>query len=219
MTNNKRVKRYPLSKQVADELEQMIEKGEYEVGEKVPTEVELMEMFDVSRNTIREAIHSLTSAGVLEVKQGDGTYVRSRNRFNANMNLKYAQVPVDDITETRNALELTIVDLAARRRTAEDMEAITSAYLKRTGLKETIKEDTMADMEFHMAIARACHNSILIDLYQSISTYLENHIAERQAETNMNFSQIDFLHEKLYLAIKNQEPEIANVCAQNILDI
>ena len=75
MKNNS-VKRYPLSRQVSDKLEQMIEKGEYHVGEKIHTEIELMDIFQVSRNTIREAIQSLTSAGVLEVRQGDGTYVR-----------------------------------------------------------------------------------------------------------------------------------------------
>ena len=82
-----------------------------------------------------------------------------------------------------------------------------------------MKENTLADVEFHMAIARACHNTILIDLYQSISTYLENHIAERNMETSMDAEEFDLLHEKLYLAIKNQETDVANICAKNILKI
>lgn len=217
--NNTGVKRYPLSKQVADKLEAMIAEGEYAVGEKIPTEMELMENFEVSRNTVREAIRALTSAGVLEVKQGDGTYVRSSNRFDANMSLKYAEVSLDDIRETRNALEMTIVNLAAERRTDADMEMITESFHKRSSLKETVKENTLADMEFHMAIAKACHNQILIDLYQSISSYLESHITERQKETSMNMAQIDMLHEKLYLAIKDQKKEAANVCVKNILRI
>ena len=216
---NKTVKRYPLSKQVADKLEQMIETGEYQVGKRIPTETELMEIFQVSRNTLREAIRALTSAGVLEVKQGDGTYVRSNNRFNANMSMKYAQVSLEDIRETRNSLELTIVKLASRRRTDEDMELITDKYLKRQGLKQDEKENTMADMEFHLAIANACHNQILIDLYQSIASYLENHIAARQAETDMDCAEIDVLHEKLYLAVRDQKENIAVACARNILKI
>ena len=156
---------------------------------------------------------------MLEVKQGDGTYVRSSNRFDANMSLKYAEVSLDDIRETRNALEMTIVNLAAERRTDADMEMITESFHKRSSLKETVKENTLADMEFHMAIAKACHNQILIDLYQSISSYLESHITERQKETSMNMAQIDMLHEKLYLAIKDQKKEAANVCVKNILRI
>ena len=217
--SGKIVKRYPLSKQVADKLEQMIEKGEYAVGEKINTEVELMEIFSVSRNTIREAIQSLTSAGVLEVKQGDGTYVRSSNRFDANMKLKYDQVSLEDISEARNSLEVTIAELAAKRRTDEEMEEITRTFHLRQQLRDTIKENTIADMEFHLAIAKSCHNRILIDLYQSIAVYLENHIAERQVETDMNFEQIDYLHEKLYSAIKEEKPEIAIACVKNILKI
>lgn len=217
--NNKIVKRYPLSKQVSDKLEQMIEAGEYGIGDKIPTEIELMELFQVSRNTIREAIQSLTSAGVLIVKQGDGTYVRSSNRFNANMSMRYAEASLEDIKEARNALEITIAPLAAKRRTEEDMAKITETFMKRQGLKDTLKENTVADVEFHMAIASACHNKIIFDLYHSIYSFLESHIAERHVETEMDADAIDALHEELYMAIKNQNPDVANTCAQNILRI
>lgn len=215
----KRVKRYPLSKQVADQLEKMIGDGIYAIGEKIPTEPELMEMFSVSRNTLREAIQSLTSAGILTVKQGDGTYVRSNNRFHAHMSMEYEQVSLADIQETRNALEISIAKIAAQRRTEEDLSHIQSALIQRQKLKEVEKENTLADMQFHMAIAQACHNKILNDLYRSISSYLENHIAERISVTSLDSSQIDALHEKLYLAIRNQTPDAAVVCAQDILNI
>lgn len=70
--NTKIIKRDSLSKQVSDKLEAMIEAGTYRVGDRFPTEPELMEMFSVSRNTVREAVQSLTWAGLLDVKQGDG---------------------------------------------------------------------------------------------------------------------------------------------------
>ena len=217
--DTKRVKRYPLSKQVADQLEKMIETGVYAIGERIPTEPELMEMFSVSRNTLREAIQSLTSAGILLVKQGDGTYVRSNNRFHAHMSLEYEQVSLADIRETRNALEMTISPLASQRRTEEDLAVIRDALIKRQGQKDTEKENTLADMEFHMAIAQACHNKILNDLYRSISSYLENHIAERGAITELDTAEIDSLHEQLFLAIQDQKPELAKQCVENILKI
>ena len=217
--NNKTVKRYPLSKQVSDKLEQMIARGEYAVGSRIPTEVELMEIFQVSRNTIREAVQSLTSAGVLVVKQGDGTYVKSSDRFDANMKLKYEQVSLSDIREVRNSLEITISILAARRRTEKDMELIHEKFIKRKESKETVKENTMADVEFHMAVAEACHNKILIDLYHSISSYLENHIAERQADTQLEWDEIDRMHEELFVAIRDHKPDVASQCTQNILNI
>ena len=217
--NSKGVKRYPLSKQVADKLEQMIEAGEYAVGERIPTEIELMDIFSVSRNTIREAVQSLNSAGVLDVRQGDGTYVRSSNRFNANMSMKYAQISIEDIREARNIMEVSIAGLAAQRRSDEDLTLISEALERRKGLKENVKENTLADMEFHMAIAESCHNKILIDLYHSIWTYLESHIAERHAETSLNFEQIDELHDKLYRAILAGDPAAASNNAHEILTI
>ena len=215
----KQVKRYSLSRQVADQLEKMIADGVYAVGEKIPTEPELTDMFGVSRNTLREAIQSLTASGILVVKQGDGTYVRSNNRFHANMNMKYEQVSNEDILEARNALEITIAYLASQRRTDEDLTKIKAALDMRQNLQETEKENTRTDLQFHLAIAEASHNTILSDLYFSMSSYMECHIAERQAKTALVPAQIDALHEKLYLAIREQDANMARVCAQNILNI
>lgn len=215
----KRVKRYSLSRQVADQLEKLIEDGVYAVGEKIPTEPELTEMFSVSRNTLREAVQSLTAAGILVVKQGDGTYVRSNNRFHARMSMEYDQVSLDDILEARNALEITIAQLAAQRRSEEDLREIEDALHLRQKQTETEKENTAADMHFHITVSKACHNQILMDLYASVSTYTESHIAERQATTTLGTDEIDSLHEKLFVAIRDKEPETARICAQNILNI
>ena len=215
----KTINRSSLSKQVADQLEQMITDGVYAVGKKIPTEPELTEMFSVSRNTLREAIQSLTSAGILTVKQGDGTYVRSNNRFHAHMSLEYEQVSLEDILVVRNALENTISTLASQHRTEEDLIVIKKALDKRQNQTDGQKENTKADIEFHMAISKACHNKILEDLYSSISTYLEDHITQRQASTKMATEEIDALHEKLFLAIKAKNQDEARNCAEDILKI
>ncbi len=209
------VKRYSLSKQVADQLEKMIEDGHYAVGDKIPTETELTEIFSVSRNTLREAIQSLTSAGILVVKQGDGTYVRSNNRFHARMSMEYEKVSLDDILEARNALEVSISQLAAQRRSIDDLCAIKDALR----FRQAHPESSQADMNFHLAIANACHNKILIELYTSVSSYTESQIAERQEKTSMSPEEIDALHEKLFIAVRNQEPDNARICTRNILNI
>ena len=213
------IKRDSLSKQVSDKLESMIKNGEFSVGDRIPTEPELMEIFQVSRNTVREAVQSLTWAGILEVRQGDGTYVRSSDRFRANMTQKYSQVSLSDIKEARNSLEVTIAHLAAQRRSDEDMDRIEEAFVRRSSLNTDLKENTRADMEFHIAIAGACHNSILFDLYQSISDYLESHIAERNMDSSMSPESIDNLHTELFEAIKDGNPEKAAISVTKILDI
>ena len=216
---SKIIKRESLSKQVSDQLEKMISSGKYKLGEKIPTESELMEMFDVSRNTIREAIQSLTWSGLLVVKQGDGTYVSSSDRFNANMEQKYQTVSLESIKEARNCLELTIAHLAATRRNDDDLKNIKEKLQSRKALETNIKENTKADLDFHIAIALACHNSILIDMYKSIAIYLENQISDRNKNTSLPAEEIDKLHEILFTAILEGNPEKATDIDKKILEI
>ena len=216
--SNKIIKRDSLSKQVSDKLEALIENGTYQVGDRFPTEPELMEMFEVSRNTVREAVQYLTWAGLLEVKQGDGTYVRSTNRFYANMKQRYSSISLHDIKETRNCLEATIARLSAQRRNQEDIARIRQALHQRKILTSDVKEDTKADLNFHMASAEASHNAILIDVYKSISTYLESQIAERMV-IPYPIAEVDQLHEILYEAIRDGDPDQAETAAQRIVNI
>ena len=130
----------------------MISSGEYAVGSKIPTEPELADMFQVSRNTIREAIQSLTWAGLLSVKQGDGTYVCSSDRFHANMEQKYQKVSFSDIKEARNCIEVTIAHLAAQRRNPDDIKMIQKMLIQRKTLTTDSKENTKADLDFYIAI-------------------------------------------------------------------
>ncbi len=210
-------KRCSLAQQVTDQLQRMIEEGVWQVGEKIPTELELTEMFSVSRNTLREAVRSLASVGILEVKQGDGTYVRANNSFHAHMSMVYTQVPLQEILEAQRILEIAMARLAARYRTAEEVQAIHTALELRRQQEVPVRENTRADVRFHLTIAHACHNRILDDLYTSISAYLEAHGATHAEKTAGQLAQIDQLHEELFRAIQQQDPVAAGACAQNIV--
>lgn len=213
------LKRESLSKQVSDQLEKMISSGTYVVGEKIPPEPELAEMFQVSRNTIREAVQSLTWSGLLSVKQGDGTYVCALDRFHANMEQKYQAVSFEDIKEARNCLEVTIAHLSAQRRDKKDIEQMRTMLLNRKALTTDTKENTRADLDFHLAIAYACHNSILIDMYESIACYMEKQIAERNRNSHLTTEEIDSLHEVLFHAIADGKPDQATIAVSQILEI
>ncbi len=126
---------------------------------------------------------------------------------------------MENILEVRNALEITIAQLAAKCRTEEDLTAIRQALFQRQQNLSPIRENTQADVNFHMAIAQACHNGILLNLYLSISSYLEDHISKRQKATTMEPLQIDQLHEELYQSIVQQNDHQALLCVQNILKI
>jgi GntR family transcriptional regulator, transcriptional repressor for pyruvate dehydrogenase complex len=76
----KNVQQRKLGDQVIQQLQEKISLGELKPGDKIPTEAELMSMFGVGRSTIREAVRVLVNAGLLEVRQGDGTYVLDRTK-------------------------------------------------------------------------------------------------------------------------------------------
>lgn len=213
------LKRESLSKQVSDRLEEMISSGEYTVGTKIPPEPELADMFQVSRNTIREAIQSLTWAGLLSVKQGDGTYVCSSDRFQANMKQKYQAVSLNDIKEARNCIEVTIAHLAARRRDPDDINTICTFLNRRKTLTIDSKENTQADLDFHIAVAHACHNTILIDMYESIADYLKSQIEEQNRNSLLSTTEIDDLHEDLFVSIREGDAEKAAAAVMKILNI
>lgn len=219
MKEVKLVKRDSLSKQVSDKLEKMIESGEYEVGQKIPTEPELMQIFQVSRNTVREAVQSLTWSGILEVRQGAGTYVRATSRFNANMKQKFETESLADLAEARNCIEVTIAHLAATRREKSDIKNITKAYEMRRELIAGCKENTKSDIEFHMAIADACHNSIMIDLYKSLYDYLESYIEEKNLDAELDVEKVERLHKELYEAVIDGRPDDAAMHAKSIVEI
>ncbi len=213
------LRRESLSRQVSDRLEEMISSGEYQIGDKLPTEPELMALFQVSRNTIREAVQSLTWSGLLTVKQGDGTYVCAADRFHANMEQKYQEVSLSDIKEARNCIEITIAHLSAKRRTPQDIDTIRAMLLKRKSLTTDAKENTKSDLDFHIAVARSCHNKILIDMYESISCYLESQIAEQTRTSKLSTAEIDSLHEALFNAVQAGDPHQAAQSAMKILEI
>ena len=208
-----------LPKQISIQIEKAIKDGIFKVGEKIPSEPELVKSFEVSRNTIREAIQSLIQAGVLESRQGNGTYVLTNDRFEANILTRLSSSKISEVHEVRISLEKEIVKLAALRRTQEDLINNKKALDEKNSIKQNIQENSKADLEFHLCIAKACHNSIFYDLYKSISQYICTSIQERLELTFMEEENISALHTDLYEAIFSQDTKKAQEIINKILEI
>lgn len=208
-----------LPKQISIQIEKAIKDGIFKVGEKIPSEPELVKNFEVSRNTIREAIQSLIQAGVLESRQGNGTYVLTNDIFEANILTRLSSSKISEVHEVRVSLEKEIVKLAAQRRTQEDLINIKKALDEKNSIKATLIENSKADFEFHLCIAKACHNSIFYDLYKSISQYICTSIQERLELTFMEEENISALHTDLYEAIFSQDTKKAQEIINKILEI
>ncbi len=207
------------AKQVAEALENKIKNEEYKVGSKIPTEPDLVELFEVSRNTIREAVQSLIQAGLLEARQGKGTYVIAKDRLQINFFSLMDEISIDNIMEVRILLEKYIVESAISNATFEDVKYIEKCLEERNAHLEIIKENTDSDLRFHIAIAQATHNQLLVHIYKYVSSYFNQFISNSLTKNIDKQDFINTLHTKLFLAIKNKNLNEAQATILTIINL
>lgn len=214
-----KIKKQSLPKQIAEHIQQKILNNEYKIGDKLPTEPQLTQLFSVSRNTIREAIQSLNNAGIVETKQGDGTYVIAREPFQVALFKIMDATTHKNILEVRELLEKHIIISAIKNATAKDLVEIKKCLELRTKQTNTIHEATKADLNFHIAIAKATHNDIIINIYQYVSQYFNEVIYNTLKDNEEKQSDIDVIHEQLYQAICDKNTDKALECVHTLLTI
>jgi len=207
-----------LFEQVSTKIRNDIKKGKFSVGEKIPSEPALMELYGVGRSTIREAIKSLTLSGILTVQQGFGTKVNATPTEPIEQRLRSADFK--EINQVRALLEQEIVRLASKNRTESDLKSISDALEKRKSAieKESRTDCANADIAFHLAIARASGNHVLSDLYESFTVIIRDFFAKRATSGIAHFAMSHHLHEALFDAIKAGNPEAALSITNTILN-
>src|SRR4051812_43929348 len=143
--------------QVIDQLKGEIATGAWAVGDKIPPEPALSESLGVGRNTIREAVKALTHAGLLECRQGDGTYVRATSEMSGAVRRRLRTARVIEVLEVRRALEVEAARLAAPSRDNADIAAIDAACARRDAALAMSDHAAFvgADVDFHTAIVEA----------------------------------------------------------------
>jgi len=172
------------SEWVRNELKREIAEGRVRPGDKLPSVVELAERFGVGRSTVREALSALKAVGMLDIRQGGGTYVRAREPDPASPPLAEWIANADSLlqlVEVRRVLETGNASLAARHCTDAD-EADLRAAVDR--MREVIADEVageQADTAFHLRLAEATHNPLLIELTRSLSTQLHHHMRHTRA--------------------------------------
>lgn len=154
-----------------DLIRNQIESGAWGLGERIPREQELADAMHIGRNTVREAIRVLSYANVLEVRQGDGTYVRS-SIDPAEVMRRVNRASLQDHFELRAMLETEAARLAAAHRSEADL-ALLFDLLDKRGQQhdhDTRGAFVDADLEFHNAVARMSGNTALAELYRYFSS-------------------------------------------------
>jgi GntR family transcriptional regulator, transcriptional repressor for pyruvate dehydrogenase complex len=167
--------REPLSSEVARALLDAVFSGQITPGTRMPSERQLAESFGVGRFVVREALKSLGLLGLLEVRQGDGTYVRSPDSSLlprvVEWGLLVGEQRTSDLVETRKHIEPITARLAAERRSDDDITVI-RGHLH--GMRDAGNTDEFvdADVAFHLSIAEATSNTVLSNMINSISSLL-----------------------------------------------
>lgn len=208
--------RKSLPKQIAEMIEQAIHNGEYQIGDKLPPEPILVEQFGVSRNTVREAIQALTNSGLLETRQGDGTYVVATERLQVDFFNIMSSTTYQNVLEVRALLEKHIAISAIRNSTPEDLRDMEEKLHMRN--QGSTREASQADLNFHMAIAKATHNDIILNVYQYVSQYFNEFIYEKLHDSDLSESYIDNVHVALYQSIRDKNIDLALECVSRILE-
>ncbi|MGE8201830.1 MAG: FadR/GntR family transcriptional regulator, partial [Variovorax sp.] len=151
--------RTSLADTAADSIRAEISAGRWAVGSRIPIEPQLAQLLGVSRGTVREAVKTLVSRGLLEVRQGSGTYVRSG--FDPSSSLqKMRLASLRDQFEVRRALEVEAARLAAVRHTARDLRRLHTLLDKRGTFDASDNGAGFIerDLAFHLAIVDVSGN-------------------------------------------------------------
>ncbi len=206
-------------------LTAQVRSGELKVGDKLPTESEIMVRLGVSRTVVREALSKLQAASLVETRHGIGTFVISRP---ANGNFQIAQndlatvADVIAVLELRISLETETAGLAAQRRTDMQLAAMQAAL---ASFQESIEADSDAvpsDFAFHMEVARATANPHFADLM----TYLGTMIIPRTRVGTLQqtpegrlvyLQRVHSEHESILNAIRQQDADAARAAMRTHL--
>ncbi|SKA87729.1 transcriptional regulator, GntR family [Thiothrix eikelboomii] len=209
--------------QIAEHLEQLLAKGHWALGARLPAERQLAAQLAVSRPSLREALQQLISKGMLESRVGGGTYVLSTKPigfvdplltlFRENPEYRF------DVLEIRHALEGNAAWYAALRSTDEDKASIQACYENMMQLHGSLDpmNEARADATFHLAIVEASHNLVLLHVMRSLFDLLQNSISHNLDKLYTQarvFEPLSQQHRELMDAILASDPERARQAAE-----
>lgn len=215
--NYKKIKPKKIYEEVADAIHEMIRAGQFKPGDKLDSVQQLAENFQVGRSTIREALTALRAMGLIEIRQGEGTYVKEFESGQVSLPLSTAILmnlqDTQNLLEVRKILEAGTCFTASQKRTEQDLQTIESA-LKEMQLASGNEElSEKADLAFHISIAEATQNPLLVNLMNHVSGLIGETIRETRRlwlfSEQITIDRLYEEHHRIYLAIKEKDGEKA----------
>jgi len=207
-----------LYEEVAEELKRMIREGELKPGDRLASVKELAEAFNVGRSAVREALSALQAMGLVEMRQGEGTFVRNYDPSALVQPIAAAVLmnreDICAFLEVRKILEVGAAGLAATRRTEEDLAHMEEALREMEASLGSCEElGEQADVRFHLAVARATKNRILIKLMNTIADTMQETMRESRRlwlyTEEATAERLYREHVRIYEAIRAQDAPLA----------
>jgi GntR family transcriptional regulator, transcriptional repressor for pyruvate dehydrogenase complex len=206
----------PAYAQVADQLRELIVRGDLLPGGRLPVESELSALFGVSRSTIREALRTLSSQSLVRTKRGvnGGTFVEAPDAESMGSYLETTLgllsgadiLTVDEMLEARELFEIPATRLAARRRTAEQLEALRSTLAEPQDVERA--HNFEGNKDFHIMIVRSTGNRLFETMTSPVFSVLRTRFLRDRAPRRFWGSVADD-HRQIFEAIEVQDEDAA----------
>jgi GntR family transcriptional repressor for pyruvate dehydrogenase complex len=198
-----------LYEQIVQQVEASIHKGQLKPGDQLPPERELAEQFGVSRTAVREAVKTLREKGLVEAYPGRGTFITDGTSYTIRQSLDRMMRTGNEgfafLAEVRQILEPEIAALATTRAKQEDLEAMRQQVAVMDEARTDPDAFIEADLDFHLALAEAAANPIILSLIDSIVGLLR--------EQRMGIFQVtggpdrgQYHHKKILEAVEHRDP-------------
>lgn len=209
------IKNKKVYEHVIEQIQEMIMNGDLKKGDKLPSERELSSLLDVSRTSIREALRSLEIIGLIESRQGEGTFIRENVESNLFEPLSVMFMLSDrkpqDVLEIRKIIEVEAARLTSKKINEEqkkELEGIMNQF--RNAKNEKVSSEM--DKKFHYKITEYTGNYLMLSLFNAIESLITSFIVDARWEIYDINKGEDFLinqHQAIFDAIVKNEPDKA----------
>jgi len=199
-----------LVNRIIDSIIQAIVDGKFKVGDKLPSEYELINELNVGRNSLREAMKILSALGVVTIKRGDGTYVCSQvspRAFDSTIySIIFMAAVNEEILELRKIMDTQILKLVIKRASDDDIAKLRTHLptIREAYERGDTRQTAYLDNQFHVAVANLSKNAYLTRIVEGVYKIFSMSIENRNS-TKEAFRETEISHEKLLDCLEKRD--------------
>lgn len=213
----KAVKKVSIGDQVYDQMKEQIMSGSWTFGEKIPSENQLMDIFGVSRGTVRQAIQRLTAVGLMETRRGEGSFVKQlglSNYFQGAVPAAFlSEEEMKEVFDFRLLFECGVAEMAAENATDDQIHKLEKNYQKMLQNLGNFEKYVEIDFDFHCLLGECTYNTLVRQMYKTIADTLIMSI-ERATEI-VGYEHGRKYHGQILEAIRSHDPVAAREAMRN----